>query len=547
MKQLNFCIKMATVALLLCNGAFVNAQVTVGSLDKPAATLDVVASPTGSPTADGVIVPRLTKEQINARRALYTPAQTGAEVYVTDYSALSISGYSDQIGCVGFAYWDGTHWVTNCGASPTYVRIVVQPQQFTFYELGTETETALTVSATGSSVLSYQWRKITSSNINFRISDSCTVADGAGFNTPSFIPRVAASRNATNTLTASKNGMYRYFVRITNATGETVDSDIAEVAVGCGAKNLQGEWISFMCNNLGADNNTMAVQETTSILLNSNSSVVINTFLRSADERNLYGDLYQWGRIADGHENRNAISEGGTGGDDGNDNCASWNAITPPTYETWNIPGTSPVVQMPINQISRTDDTYYGKFVKTLSANNSNWFVGSVSATDLLWQESANNSNDPCRKVDATGVVPSGNVDAWYPPTSSSPRTSNTGWRLPSQSEWASLFRGGSTAGAPSIAMANTLVWYQISNSVTEGVRGLEFKPDGATTTLFLSANGYRNSSAALLYYTGAAGYYWSGSISGINAFNFVFNSSNVNPANVSSRGFGFAVRCIKN
>ena len=550
MKQLNFCIKTAAVALLLINGAFVSAQVTIGSLDKPAATLDVKASaPANVSVPEGVIVPRLTKEQINAKRTAYTAAQTGAEVYVTDYSAPSISGYSDQIGCVGFAYWDGTHWVTNCGASPTYVRIVANPQPFTFYELGTETETALTVSATGSSALTYQWRKITGSNINVLISDSCTATDGAGFNTPSFTPRVAGSRSATNTLTASKNGMYRYFVRIKNDTGETVDSEIAEVAVGCGAKNLQGEWISFMCNNLGADNNTMAVQKSTSITVISNAGVAANTFLRSANERSLYGDLYQWGRMADGHQDRNAIHENGTGGTDA-DNSVAWNTTTPPTYETWTIPGTSPAVQAPINQVARADATYYGKFIKTTTANDNNWYAGvstTQSAADMLWRESANDANDPCRKVDATGIVPSGNVAAWYPPTSASARNSGTGWRIPSQSEWAMLYRGGSTSGSTAIAMANTWVWYQLSASATEGAKGYELKPDGVTTTLFLPTSGYRTNNNALLSYSAVRGYYWSGSVSGINAYSFYFNGSNLYVSNVSNRGNGLAIRCIKN
>jgi len=545
-KLLTFNSQLSTVLLTAMFFTLpLKAQVTIGSLDKPAATLDVVASSTDVTTADGVIVPRLTKAQINEKRAAYTAAQTGATVYVTDYSAPSISGYSDQIGCVGFVYFDGTQWVSNCGVAPSYVKIVAQPKAFTFYETGTETETPLTVSASGSSMLTYQWFKITGSNINARVSDSCRIADGIGFNTASFTPKVARSLNANTTLRASKNGMYRYYVTVTNATGETVSSDIVEVAVGCGAKNLQGEWISFMCNNLGAANNTMAVQESTSITLIPNTSFT-NTFLRSANERNLYGDLYQWGRIADGHQDRNAIFEGSTGGVDGSDNCVAWG--TTPTYETWTIPGTSPAVQMPINQVARADATYYGKFIRTTSDNNYNWFVGTSSAADLLWRESSNNSNDPCRKVDANGVVPSGNVPEWYPPLASSPQTSGTGWRMPSQSEWASLFRGGSTAGNFSIAMANTWVWYTLNDTdANEGTKGFEVKPDGVTTTLFLPASGNRYPSTALLYLQGTNGYYWSGSTSGSSAFSLSINSANVNPAYAYNRGAGFAVRCIKN
>jgi len=550
MRKSKFFFTIAATALLLSNGAFLNAQVTIGSDAKPAATLDVVASaPANASVPEGIIVPRMTKAQINAKQAAYTAAQTGAEVYITDYSAPSISGYSDQIGCVGFAYWDGTQWVTNCGAVSTYVSIVAQPKQFTFYETGTETETPLTVSASGSSALTYQWFKITGSNINARVYTPCTDGtDGTGANTPSFTPKVAGGLNAITTLIASKNGFYRYFVRITNFTGETVDSEIAEVAVGCGAKNLQGEWVSFMCNNLGATNNTMAVQKATSITLIQNISEA-NGFLRSVNERNLYGDLYQWGRMADGHENRNAIPLNGTGGTDA-DNSVVWNTTTPPTYENGAILGTG-TQTYPWQQVARTATDYYGKFIKAIAANNYNWYAGASitqSNADMLWRENAFGSNDPCQKVTTTGVVPVGNVAAWYPPASSSTAggSSGTGWRLPSQSEWASIFRGGSTAGSPDVAMADTWVWYQLSASDTEGAKGYEVKPDGVTTTLFLPASGNRSSNA-LLYYSGLNGNYWSGSTSGTNAFYLTFNSISVTPARASTRGNGFAVRCIKN
>jgi len=42
-------------------------------------------------------------------------------VYITDYSGVSITNYSDQIGCVGFAYWNGVQWIMDCGAlQPTF-------------------------------------------------------------------------------------------------------------------------------------------------------------------------------------------------------------------------------------------------------------------------------------------------------------------------------------------------------------------------------------------------------------------------------------------
>lgn len=540
---------LALLLIAMLSALPAEAQVTIGANRQPAATLDVVASaPNTTSVAEGVIVPRLTKEQINAKQAAYTTAQTGAQVYITDYSAPSISGYSDQIGCVGFAYWNGAQWIMDCGLVRTYAEVATQPKPFTFYEQGTESEVPLTVGANGSSALTYEWRKITDSNLHVHISVPCTADDGDGFNTPSFTPHVAGSLDATNTLMASKNGFYRYFVRITNQTGETVDSEVAEVAVGCGAKDLNGVWISFMCNNLGANmNNTMAVQEATSITLIPNDAVETG-FLRSKNERELYGDLYQWGRIADGHENRNAISENGSGGDDDKDNCITWNATTPPIYENGNVLG--PAQAYPFQQVARTSD-YFGKFIKTAGTNDLNWYSGPATTqndANLLWRDGTFAANDPCQKVSATGEVPSGNVPEWYPPASSSLEggSSGTGWRIPSQDEWAMLYRGGTTAGSSSNALANSWVWYELSASPTEGAKGFELRPDGVTTTLFLPVGGSRVFANALLLYNGLNGSYWSSSSSGIEAFELLIAPGGVSPSTVAARGYGMSLRCIK-
>jgi len=543
MKKKKF-LKTAT-AMLLFNGALFNisAQVTIGSDQAPKTTLDVVTQPDGSSTADGITAPRLTLAQLNARSGKYGTAQTGAMVYITDASGSTKPGYSDQVTCVGLVFWSGGNWLSSCAQPKTYAVITAQPKAFTFYETGFETPEALVFGAGGSSTMTYKWYKISGNNINARVAVPCVGTDvvggAANLNKNTFKPNVikGTTENANNT------GFYRYYCVAKNATNDSVVSHIAEVAVGCGAKNLSGEWISFMCHNLGADNQTIATQKSTSIQLIDNGAVALNTFLRSANERKLYGDLYQWGRIADGHENRNAILEGSTGGLITTDNCANWN--TTPDYETWVIPGTSPGVQMPVNQVAR-NSVYYGKFIKTV-APDFNWFIGTASDADILWRETLNNTNDPCRKVQNDGTVPSGNVDAWYPPTAASPQ-SNNGWRMPSQSEWAMIYRGGSTSGTPAIAMANTWVWYNNGNSaVTNGVKGFEVKPDGVTTTLFLPASGQRYRSNALLYYSGINGYYWTGTTSGNNSVNVTIGSNNINPSGIANRGNGFAVRCIKN
>jgi len=267
-----------------------------------------------------------------------------------------------------------------------------------------------------------------------------------------------------------------------------------------------------------------------------------------ANEDATYGDLFQWGRIADGHEKRNKIAIGSFG-DLATDNTAVWTATTPPIYENGNILGTGSQTY-PQQQVSRTDPNgYYGKFIKTNINGNYNWYAGNnvdINIIDMLWRENAFAPNDPCQHIKNDGNT----YSTFYPDASTSTAggSSGTGWRMPSQSEWASIFRGGTTGAAASTSLANTWSWFQVSNSTTEGAKGFEIKPDGVTTTLLLPASGNRNRTGAILYYQGAVGYYWSGSVISTNAIFLYFNTGGtINPASIDSRGNGFAVRCIKN
>ena len=56
---------------------------------------------------------------------------------------------------------------------------------------------------------------------------------------------------------------------------------------------------------------------------------------------------------------------------------------------------------------------------------------------------------------------------------------------------------------------------------------------------------GYRNHNNGSLNNVGSNGNYWSSSVSGTNARNLNFNSSNAN-MNSNNRANGFSVRCIK-
>ncbi|MDR1738584.1 MAG: hypothetical protein LBR66_07215 [Candidatus Symbiothrix sp.] len=88
------------------------AQVTIGSLANPKATLDVVAVKTDGTTAEGIIAPRLDRSALNSKEigGQYTVAQTGAIVYVKDVSTGTATGQTVKVTTIGYYYFDGAIW-----------------------------------------------------------------------------------------------------------------------------------------------------------------------------------------------------------------------------------------------------------------------------------------------------------------------------------------------------------------------------------------------------------------------------------------------------
>jgi len=96
------------IAALAATGAF--AQVGINN-ETPKATLDVVGKPTDVTVVDGLIAPRIEGNQLAAKDAVYTTAQTGAVVYALSASpTASASGKTINVSTPGYYYFDGSLW-----------------------------------------------------------------------------------------------------------------------------------------------------------------------------------------------------------------------------------------------------------------------------------------------------------------------------------------------------------------------------------------------------------------------------------------------------
>ncbi len=100
-------------AVLLMPAAY--GQVTIGADAPPQATLDVVGT-ADDVTPVGIIAPRLTGDELQAKDALYTAAQTGTIVYVTA-ATTAVSDKTANVTGAGYYYFDGALWQALKGES----------------------------------------------------------------------------------------------------------------------------------------------------------------------------------------------------------------------------------------------------------------------------------------------------------------------------------------------------------------------------------------------------------------------------------------------
>jgi len=174
----------------------------------------------------------------------------------------------------------------------------------------------------------------------------------------------------------------------------------------------------------------------------------------------------------------------------------------------WGKPG-------PTNWVDAANDGVNGFAAAPTSVNSNSGSISGWSQTDAA--DSSWNSGTEANPVKVTANDPC-----------------PTGFRVPSQAEWAAV----NTYNTVSRTGTFTL-------GTTEYGSALHYGPDESTKSLTLPAAGSRNSTNGALRNRGLLGYYWSSTELGSNAYSLLFSISNVLPANDNYRSDGFSVRCI--
>lgn len=75
----------------------------------PNASLDIVGNPTSVSATDGVIIPKISGNELKAKDALYSSVQTGTLIYVTS-AASPTTTKTTEVTAAGFYIFNGTIW-----------------------------------------------------------------------------------------------------------------------------------------------------------------------------------------------------------------------------------------------------------------------------------------------------------------------------------------------------------------------------------------------------------------------------------------------------
>jgi hypothetical protein len=272
-------------------------------------------------------------------------------------------------------------------------------------------------------------------------------------------------------------------------------SGTGRVVYGTGARLANGGWIKVANANLGAEQDDLSLADQIAYEPSATASGVND----KAYDPTVYGDWYEWGRKADGHQKRKMLAVG-----------------TANTY----LSTTSGVEISKLNdedgQIKNSETALYGKFIQR-NAGTYDW---------RQYPETAANSATAPAHAWTWGDPVNGITDL-------DPCWSELGatWRVPTQAEWVQ------------IASNNTWVWQDNG----AGTPGYLIKPGGANkpTALFLPAAGYRNRTGGAQTSVGSIGYYWSSAVTGTSSYGLYFTSGSISAVYTPSRAHGLTVRCV--
>jgi hypothetical protein len=316
--------------------------------------------------------------------------------------------------------------------------------------------------------------------------------------------------------------------------------------------------VRFAKYNLGADPTLDNPKKQIEYLANPSNTDLVRVL----------GDLYQWGRVADGHEKRDAVQYSTSGALSGNDlNTATGQVANDYGAAVYNKADT---------------DKKYGHFIKS----NGDW----RTQKDDLWGNGEGLNGNPdnhggIRKIEDNKYYQNTN---WVIPGNN---PCPDGFRVPTQDEWERICNydcnPGSRNSSTNIATNTDLTWVTVAGgkksdswsdisiggfaiydaeewkAATTNSGGYFYNVDWSSSTnmkrlyddkapeplIFLPSAGIRVCNSGSLSEKGVGGYYWSSTVVDTKAYNMYFGimlgTIAVNTTEYA-RANGMSVRCVE-
>jgi uncharacterized protein (TIGR02145 family) len=529
-KRIYYCL--LAVALLLPVG--IQAQVEIGSGKQPEtfSVLEIDATN----IKGGLRLPQLTTLVCDSLKTVFlgNPAKNA--------EAKGLTVYNIDTDCVW--YWNGAKWVTQCApvapAAPasitTYTNVMYnfQHQELEAYDYGSAT--------------AFQWQ--------YSTDDGNTWVDIAGATSSTYtIPANTYTTSAfgdtykanvvfqclTNgTAAANNNIMDMFFIKTTDdlgnyLTGYGEDANgvkYLELGAGSGGQTVpegSSRKIKVALLNLGQSADWDGNSQT--------ETGLPPVYIPNNDAADL-GDIYQWGRVADGHQqtkwsktttHENTISPM-NGGVNTSEYAARTNDYNDPNLYNGN------------QQLITNDDSK--KFIYTKDPLDSDWGLQNTES-NKRWGDGT--LHDIFQRHDIS-------YNDWnYPDNNPCP----TGWYVPSTWNFWDLFMG---TGKNINNNAGLKFYHAINNDWTKRVitiGGSKFKNDAfggmliANFTgemLFLPFSGGRHAGNAGEMNPGLEAYVWSSTARSLWQANYMDlrNGDEVLLESSSDKSYGMSVRCVQ-
>ncbi|MDR2233085.1 MAG: hypothetical protein LBE56_08180, partial [Tannerella sp.] len=443
----------------------------------------------------------------------YQTNATSSSNNTVKLSYISTLGMSTSVGGTGASIRcivddDNPVPATIEGAITTYTNVMYdfQHQTIEAYVTGAETATA------------YQWQVSSDGGLTFSNLTGTDATNDNFFTVPQYMIHSYAPTvdSLSFRLMRTHPGgpvpsptMHIYFIRVTDGTGTPVGNYYGfDPGIGYYLTLFKGE-------DGNMPGTTIKVP-----LLNLGQS--------EGDDAGDLGDLYQWGRIPDGHEKIVWVKD-----------AASNNAFGPGTSATV-VKGNPTYVD---GQIPSSSSTHYGRFI--LPNASPPWDWSDIATSHNRWGDGSNYAT----RVSDTPLV------LWsFPKNNPCP----PGWKVPSKWQWWDIYAGNGSnlITAPTAYPGSDNVW-RFRYGANNAVGGAIVANPRSGEELYLPNAGRRSSADGTINPSRIAGSYWS-SVYADNvdaepsdtysfAEYFVFDNIQVYAGNIAlNKLVGAPVRCIE-